>query len=310
MEAQPIFKYIGGKSWMRETLRHHLGVVLQDATQKGKALTRYIEPFAGGLGSFLSISDMLHQHGIKEVIIGDVSSGIITLYDHCFTDLASFQKVYWSLEDGFDKTVPSNWKDGDKESQKLVLSKANDYFKTQRTAFNAQKSVNVFDVKYAALFLFLQKHAFNGVYRENGKGEYNTPFNWSGRSIDRSGVNKGLADWVAVMKGFPSVSFVQASYDVHHYDSHTLVYADPPYANEGGIENKYHKEHFDVSKQIALINTLSVGSFLYSNHAISYLETELIKNNASIYHISRVNKISSNKQNRSMKIKEILAIKL
>lgn len=310
MEAQPIFKYIGGKSWMRETLRHHLGVVLQDATQKGKTLTRYIEPFAGGLGSFLSISDMLHQHGIKEVIIGDVSSGIITLYEQCFTDLASFQKVYWDLEDGFDKTVPSNWKDGDKESQKLALSKANDYFKTQKKAFNAQKAVNVFDIKYAALFLFLQKHAFNGVYRENGKGEYNTPFNWSGRSIDRAGVNKGLADWVAVMKGFPSVSFVRASYDVHHYDAHTLVYADPPYANEGGVENKYHEDHFDASKQIALINTLSVGSFLYSNHAVSYLETELTNVGATFVYLYRKNIMSGKAETKGAEMKELLAMKV
>lgn len=310
MEAQPIFKYIGGKTWMRETLRTHMQALLTEASAQGKTLTRYIEPFAGGLGSFLSMADILRNHGIQEVVIGDVSSGIITLYQACFNDLAGFQQVYWALEDGFDAVVPSGWKSGDKAAEKKALEKANDYFKARKKEFNTQKAAQQFDVKYAALFLFLQKHAFNGVYRENGKGEYNTPFNWSGKNIERATVNKGLHDWVAVMQSFPRVSFVRASYDTHTYNGETVVYADPPYANEGGIENKYHEDHFDANKQIALINTLSAGSFLYSNHAVSYLETELTQVGATFIYVYRKNIMSGKAETKGASMKELLAKKV
>lgn len=295
---------------MRDTLRTHMQTLLTEATVQGKTLTRYIEPFAGGLGSFLSITDILRAHGIREVIIGDVSSGIITLYQHCFHDLAGFQTVYWALEDGFDAVVPSGWKTGDKAAEKKALEKANEYFKARKKEFNTQKAASLFDVKYAALFLFLQKHAFNGVYRENGKGEYNTPFNWSGRAIERKSVNQGLHDWVAVMQSFPSVQFVRASYDTHTYNRETVVYADPPYANEEGTENKYHEDHFDASKQIALINTLSAGSFLYSNHAVPYLETELTNVGASFVYVYRKNIMSGKAETKGATMKELLAKKV
>jgi len=46
-----------------------------------------------------------------------------------------------------------------------------------------------FDVELAVLFVFINKHCFNGLYRINGKGLFNIPYNNSKRaSVDKKAI--------------------------------------------------------------------------------------------------------------------------
>lgn len=46
--VSPLFKYIGGKSWLKDELNNTVNKVLKDNPN----IDTYIEPFAGGLGAF------------------------------------------------------------------------------------------------------------------------------------------------------------------------------------------------------------------------------------------------------------------
>ena len=308
--VQPLFKYIGGKTWLRDELRKDIQYTLQQAQLKGKTITRYVEPFAGGLGSFLSIYDILQTEGVKDVVIGDVSPGVIAVYTSVHQHLTSFLMAYEQLEQGFNAVVPHDWKNSDKAIVKSKLAAANTYFNAQKKLFNTKKLGGIHDINFAALFVFLQKHAFNGVYRENAKGEYNTPFNWSGKSIDLAKFKVDCLDFSSMLSTFQSVVFTCQSYEQHTLNDQTLVYADPPYANEGSTENKYHEESFNESHQKALIQWLSQASFVYSNHAVGFIEQELTGVQSVFRYVYRKNIMSANAGTKGQDICELLAYKI
>src|SRR5579875_616248 len=177
-KVKTLFKYIGGKAWLKDNLREEVIKLLEL-----KKPTTYVEPFTGGLGSFLNVYDLLINAGIKTVILNDINSKLINFYKIVESNPEELIKEYMILENDFLKTVPSKALDfhpiKDKENLKKILIKAELFFKEVRNKFNKETDI----LKNSAQLLFLQKHCFNGVYRGNSKGEYNTPFNWDAKTF-------------------------------------------------------------------------------------------------------------------------------
>jgi len=100
-----------------------------------------------------------------------------------------------------------------------------------------------YDVELAALFVFLNKHCFNGLYRVNGKGLFNVPYNNSrASSVDEKAIreiSKYLQE-IEILDG----DFEDACKGAKKGD---FVFLDSPYAplNPTSFES-YTKEGFDV----------------------------------------------------------------
>lgn len=300
-EVKPLFKYIGGKTWLKEELRKELQSVLNN----NKQISTYVEPFAGGLGAFLGIYDILINNHIKNVILSDINPGLINLYNHISNQKEELIKAIINIEQAFSATIPSNIKNiTHKEELKKSLMEAENYFKQIRKEFNKNKSDN--NMQQSARLVFLQKHSFNGVYRENSKGEYNTPFNWSGSSMIHS-IEEKINELHDVFKLF-NIKFNISSYDKINYNQNTVYYLDPPYINELIIENKYHKEAFGLKEQLNLISKIENLNFIYSNHYSELLVAVLKKNkNIQLKQIARKNIISASVASRQINKMEILA---
>lgn len=290
-KIKPLFKYIGGKSWLRDSLRKEVAELLSQ-----KKFKYYAEPFAGGLGSFLSVYDILIKHNIQKVVISDINPTLINTYKLIKEDPQALVESYKSIESAFVNVIPSDWNlTKDKDELKEVLRSGEAYFNQIKKLFNASKGeLNTFQ---SSRLIFLQKHSFNGVYRENLKGMYNTPFNWSGSNMLDT-IEQKVLELQSVFLQL-NVEFSAISYEMQDYNKDTLYYLDPPYINEDIGENKYNKDVFDISKQLNLIEKISEVSFIYSNHKSDVLENAFKSiSNVNIQEMTRKNIMSAKGSSR------------
>ena len=117
------------------------------------------------------------------------------------------------------------------------------YYYDIREKYNDKLMKEEFDLELAALFVFINKHCFNGLYRVNGKGLYNVPYNNSRRASCDEETIMSVSEFlkgVTIMEG----DFQPACKNAGKGD---FVFIDSPYAplNPTSFES-YTKEGFDV----------------------------------------------------------------
>ncbi len=301
-KVKTLFKYIGGKAWLKDQLREEINHLIKE-----KKPSIYVEPFTGGLGAFLSVYDILLNGGVKTIVLNDINYKLINFYKTVASSPEILIKEYINLENKFAETIPKEAKDlhpiKDKVELKKLLVNAEIFFKNIRTEFNKEKDI----VKNSSQLLFLQKHCFNGVYRENLSGEYNTPFNWDSKSFTEEQIREKVLDVYNVFQKF-EINFSIGSFENLEYKKDSLYYLDPPYINQDVSENKYNKDSFSVEKQKLLIDKISNVPFVYSNHENELLINEFNQKvkKFNIKRIPRKNIISASTESRKTDKIEIL----
>ena len=305
--TKPIFKYIGGKRWMQERLKDKVSLALS----LNPSIKSYCEPFCGGLGSFLSVQDILFENGITSIMLNDINKNIINFYYDVKEYPYQLIQKYFSLEAEFLNTVPSDWKElkkiKNKEEQKILLDSSNLFYKEIRERFNTSP----IGVDKSAFLLFLQKHAFNGIYRENKKGGHNVPFNWNGDFVNKEETQNRILELSELLNAF-NILLTSKSFEDIEYNSNTLYYLDPPYLNDKGLENNYSKGGFNIEKQIELIDKIIDVPFIYSNHnsqTLIDIFSAKERKSLSFETVSRKNIVSSSSDSRNEDKTEMLVFK-
>ena len=200
MLAKPFIKWVGGKSQLLEEIKE----------KYPQNIEKYCEPFVGGGAVLFDILSTKHP---ESILINDINKELINTYsqiknncDGMITQLSELQTIY--------------------KSHSLEENKA--YFYEKRQRYNELK-VNGNDaenLEKAALFIFLNKTCFNGLYRVNSKGLFNVPFN--------NAKNPLLCDEEnlrACSEVLQNVEMRVGDYKEckDFIDSNTFVYIDPPY---------------------------------------------------------------------------------
>lgn len=163
-----------------------------------------------------------------------------------------------------------------------------------RNRFNQIKNSNINDIELSVLFYYINKTCFNGLYRENSKGEFNVPW----------GKKKKLAELKVDHNAYSKIIFKESSYELLDIPSNSFMYLDPPYDTPF---TKYSKGDFTWKNQVELLNwALSKNNnFAISNQATDRI-IKLYKDsglNVDILYAPR--RISAN-GNRD-KVKEVYA---
>lgn len=233
----PFVKWAGGKRQLISQIRERMPEKYND----------YYEPFVGG-GAV--IFDLLPANAL----INDINKALINTYRTICNEPDAFLKEVNRLDDDM-------WEDGKK------------YYYSIREHYNDKLMRSEYDVELAALFVFINKHCFNGLYRVNGKGLFNVPYNNSRRVSVGEDVIMATSEY---LRGATIIDgdFEQACKNAKKGD---FVFIDSPYAplNPTSFES-YTKEGFDIEshKRLAkLYDELTVrGCYcMLTNH-----NTELI----------------------------------
>lgn len=221
--VKPFIKWAGGKSQLLDVIRE----------KYPETIEKYCEPFVGG-GAVLF--DVLANFQPKEVLINDINPELVNTYIHVKNNaksvidlLLEMQTAFWGMDNDARK----------------------DYFYSKRNRFNELISQSADTVEKAALFIFLNKTCFNGLYRVNGKGLYNVPMgSYKNPPIcddDNIRLISGLLQNVEIKCG-------DYSQCVDFIDKNTFVYIDPPYRplSETSSFTSYAKAEFGDEQQIQL----------------------------------------------------------
>ncbi len=203
----PFVKWAGGKRQLLTQIRERMP----------EKYNKYYEPFVGGGAVMFELLP-------AEAIINDVNKALINSYKQICNEPNAFIREVNYLD-------CEMWEDG------------KEYYYSLRERYNDKLMREEFDIELAALFVFINKHCFNGLYRVNGKGLFNVPYNNSRRkSIDEESIY-AISEYlknVIIMEG----DFQQACINAREGD---FVFLDSPYAPLKPTSfEAYTKEGFDI----------------------------------------------------------------
>lgn len=226
LKAKPFVKWVGGKTQLLDEVQKSLPANLCQYSN----LT-YIEPFIGGGAVLFWI--LQEYPNISRAIINDINKELICTYKVIKNNV---QELICRLEN-----LQFQYKSRDLEERKS-------FFLEQRRLFNTK---DISDIETAALFIFLNKTCFNGLYRVNSKGEFNVPH---GKYANPKICDKD--NLVAVSRLLQRVDIYCGDFaDTEKFaNDNTIFYLDPPYKplSETSSFTSYSKDGFNDEEQIRL----------------------------------------------------------
>ncbi len=216
-ELSPFVKWAGGKRQLLNELM----------TRVPLEFNNYLEPFLGGGTLLLNLQP-------KSASVNDINSQLINVYRAIKSNASELIIAVGTLD--------------------LIDTNKEVYYE-RREAFNQKINKKELDVEAAALFIWLNKHCFNGLYRVNKSGLFNVPYNnkVSGKSIIPSNLEAMSQYFQENNIEFYNTDFMDITAKAQVGD---FVYFDSPYIPESTTANftDYTKDGFSYEDHLRLAN--------------------------------------------------------
>jgi DNA adenine methylase len=218
----PVIKYAGGKRRIMAKLMANF--------PNADEFNNYHEPFLGGGSVFME----LYNSGVlrnKRVYLSDTMDPLMNMYNIIKThprDLITELK------------------------RELIYKNDRLHYIENRKRFNRLKHIAPIvmthdeKVEYAALFMYLNKVCFNGMYRENKCGDYNVPF--GAQKTPNITNEDNILTLSRCLGDNPSIKIECCDYrrTLENAQTGDFIYIDPPYYK---TFTGYNKESFDENAQ-------------------------------------------------------------
>ena len=235
--VEPVLKWVGGKRQLLKDIEIHIP----------RKFSTFYEPFLGG-GAVLF---HLQPH---KAVVNDINEELIN--------------VYTVIRDSVEELI---------EDLKKHKNEA-EYFYSMRELDRDKEAYNrLSSIKKASRLIYLNKTCYNGLFRVNQQGEFNTPF---GRYKNPNIVNEVTLRAVSNYFNKAQITFKCIDFEesVKGIRKGSFVYFDPPYdpVSDSANFTGYDKGGFDRDEQIRLkqlcdkLNNRNV-KFLLSNSATEFI---------------------------------------
>ena len=240
--------------------------------------TRLVEPFTGSGAVFLNAH-------YSDYLLGEANHDLINLYGYVKHKGARFIRA----------------------CEHLFCDKNNssDAYYAYRLEFNKTKQGTR---RRAILFLYLNRHGYNGLCRYNLSGQYNVPF---GRYIKPYFPHKEMLYFHKISQ---HATFVHADFKTTllNTKSGDVVYCDPPYAplSKTSYFTTYTNKAFGESEQIALASQAQATAkrgipVIISNHDTPFTRELYQQAHMTSFPVKRS---ISCKGNQRMAVRELIAV--
>lgn len=237
----PVLKWVGGK---RQLLKEILPLM-------PKNITTYYEPFVGGGAVLFSLQP-------KKAIINDYNDELINVY-----------KVIMDNPDELVRILKIHKENNSSEY----------YYKT-RELDRTSDYENLNNIERAARIIYLNKTCYNGLYRVNQAGQFNSPYGkYKNPNIVNLPTVKAMHDYfnnnnITITSG----DYMETLKKIRS-NTKSFVYLDPPYyplssssSFTGYTDNGFGEEQqVELKKECDKLNKKGIR-FLLSNSSCDFIE--------------------------------------
>ena len=254
MLVAPVLKWVGGKRQLLDTLKPLLP----------RKIATYCEPFVGGGALLFGLQPSC-------AYVNDINSELI--------------RVYMVIRDNVDALISTL--EGYKNEEAF-------FYRVRQLDRDRDAYASLSDIEKAARVLYLNKTCYNGLFRVNNAGEFNSPFgNYRNPNIVNAPTLRAVSSY------FNSATIYFSSLDysevLEGLPRDAFVYLDPPYDPISDTANftGYVKGGFSRDEQIRLreccdaLNSRGVR-FMLSNSATSFIIDQYHEYNINLIKAKRM----------------------
>jgi len=273
---KPILKWVGGKTQILDKL------IIEFPTN----INNYHEIFLGGGSVLLTLLSYIKNGIIKlhgNIYAYDLNEPLIYIYkniqsnhDELYNEIQKIITEFNSCGDGEINRAPKN-------IDEAKMAKENYYYwircEYNKLNFNDKKTI-----LGSAMFIFLNKTCFRGVFRVGPKG-FNVPYG----HYNNPEIINNLEEIHTLIQPviFQCADFKTSIIDIQTVsDSNDFMYLDPPYAPENSTSFvSYNKAGFTIKNNIDLFELIKSLNFRFM---MSNADVTFVREHFTDYHIKSI----------------------
>lgn len=260
----PVLKWVGGKRQLLSEIKKYI-----------PKYTTYYEPFVGG-------GAVLFELQPNKAVINDMNSELINVYN--------------VIKNNIDELIE------ELSIEKKYINTSECFYNIRELDRNPKQYNKLMGIQKAARILYLNKTCYNGLYRVNSMGAFNSPFgNYKNPNI----INAITLRAVSKYFNDSDITFLTGDFEkaVNGIKKGSFVYFDPPYVPISKTSNftGYNENGFGESEQRRLKKLCDTLSKKGVNILVSNSDCEFIRdlyNNYDIIEIKAKRFINCNSDGR------------